>query len=111
MSPFCLGMGAATALSPSEIPVRANLWALKRLGARWVPALSAVGNMREEIAPLDLVVPDQVFDRTRSRVNSFFEGGIVVHCNVSYRRSQRAPTVVPMVARFDAHARAGYDFP
>jgi 5'-methylthioadenosine phosphorylase len=67
-------------LSPSDVPARANVWALKRLGVRWVLAVSAVGSMREEIVPLDLVIPDQLFDRTKSRVNSFFEGGIVVHC-------------------------------
>src|SRR5579863_5622837 len=72
--------GRGHRLSPSEIPVRANIWALKSLGVRWVLAVSAVGSMREAVAPLDLVIPDQLFDRTKSRVNSFFEGGVVVHC-------------------------------
>jgi 5'-methylthioadenosine phosphorylase len=45
----------------------------------WVLSVSAVGSLREELAPLDLVIPDQLFDRTKSRPNSFFEGGVVVH--------------------------------
>lgn len=72
--------GRGHRLSPTEIPVRANLWALKSLGVEWVISVSAVGSLREHIAPQDLVIPDQLFDRTKSRVNSFFEQGIVVHC-------------------------------
>ena len=67
-------------LNPTEVPSRANIWALKSLGVEWVISVSAVGSLREEIAPRDLVIPDQLFDRTKSRVNSFFEGGLVVHC-------------------------------
>lgn len=72
--------GRGHRISPSEIPVRANIWALKSLGVEWVISVSAVGSLREDIAPRDLVIPDQLFDRTKSRVNSFFEGGLVVHC-------------------------------
>lgn len=72
--------GRGHRISPSEIPVRANIWALKSLGVEWVISVSAVGSLREQIAPRDLVIPDQLFDRTKSRANSFFEGGIVVHC-------------------------------
>jgi 5'-methylthioadenosine phosphorylase len=72
--------GRGHRISPTEIPVRANIWALKSLGVEWVISVSAVGSLREHIAPRDLVIPDQLFDRTRSRVNTFFEGGIVVHC-------------------------------
>ncbi|MBE3557773.1 MAG: S-methyl-5'-thioadenosine phosphorylase [Ktedonobacteraceae bacterium] len=72
--------GRGHRLSPTEIPVRANIWALKSLGVEWVISVSAVGSLREEVAPRDLVIPDQLFDRTKSRVNSFFEGGLVVHC-------------------------------
>jgi 5'-methylthioadenosine phosphorylase len=53
---------------------------LKSLGVEWVISVSAVGSLREDIAPRDLVIPDQLFDRTKSRVNSFFEAGLVVHC-------------------------------
>ncbi|MCS6801848.1 MAG: S-methyl-5'-thioadenosine phosphorylase [Chloroflexota bacterium] len=71
--------GVGHRISPTELPVRANIWALKSLGVRKVLSVSAVGSLREEIAPLHLVVPDQIIDRTKSRVNSFFEDGIVVH--------------------------------
>lgn len=72
--------GRGHRISPSEIPVRANIWALKSLGVEYIISVSAVGSLREHIAPRDLIIPDQLFDRTKSRVNSFFEGGIVVHC-------------------------------
>src|SRR6266700_1372285 len=72
--------GRGHRISPTEIPVRANIWALKSLGVEWVISVSAVGSLREHIAPRDLIIPDQLFDRTKSRVNSFFENGIVVHC-------------------------------
>src|ERR1700733_3059658 len=67
--------------SPSEVPARANIWALKSLGVEWIISVSAVGSLREDVAPRDLLIPDQIFDRTKSRVNSFYQGGIVVHCS------------------------------
>jgi 5'-methylthioadenosine phosphorylase len=72
--------GRGHRISPTDIPARANIWALKSLGVQWIISVSAVGSLREDIAPRDLVIPDQLFDRTKSRVNSFFEQGIVVHC-------------------------------
>src|SRR5579859_1971425 len=72
--------GRGHRISPSDLPVRANIWALKSLGVEWVISVSAVGSLREHIAPRDLLIPDQLFDRTKSRVNSFFEPGLVVHC-------------------------------
>ncbi len=72
--------GRGHRISPSEIPVRANIWAMKSLGVEWLISVSAVGSMREDVAPLDVLIPDQLFDRTKSRVNSFYEGGVVVHC-------------------------------
>ena len=72
--------GRGHRISPTEIPARANIWALKSLGVEYIISVSAVGSLREHIAPRDLIIPDQLFDRTKSRVNSFFEGGIVVHC-------------------------------
>ncbi len=72
--------GRGHLISPSDLPARANIWALKSLGVEWVISVSAVGSLREHIAPCDLLIPDQLFDRTKSRVNSFFERGMVVHC-------------------------------
>ena len=61
-------------ISPTELPARANIYALKSLGVEWLISINAVGSLKEDIHPLDLVIPDQIIDRTRSRVNSFFEG-------------------------------------
>lgn len=66
-------------ISPTEIPSRANIYALKSIGVEWIISVSAVGSLKEGINPLDLVVPDQIIDRTKSRVNSFFDGGLVAH--------------------------------
>lgn len=72
--------GRGHVLLPHEIPVRANIWALKALGVEGIIAVSAVGSLREEIARGDLVTPDQIIDRTKGdRVRSFFEGGIAAH--------------------------------
>ena len=71
--------GKGHRISPTEIPVRANIYALKSLGVEYIIAVNAVGSFRAEVKPGDLLIPDQIIDRTRSRVNSFFEGGIVVH--------------------------------
>lgn len=69
--------------NPTEIPVRANIWALKSLGVFWLTTVSAVGSLREEIAPRHFVVPDQVIDRTRSRVNTLYDG-LAVHVGFSH---------------------------
>jgi len=66
-------------ISPTELPARANIYALKSLGVEWIISVSAVGSLQEEIHPLDLIVPDQLIDRTKSRVNTFFGGGLVAH--------------------------------
>jgi 5'-methylthioadenosine phosphorylase len=66
-------------LSPTEVPYRANIYALKSLGVEHIISVTAVGSLREEIKPGDLIIPDQLIDRTRNRVNSFFDGGIVAH--------------------------------
>ena len=64
---------------PTEIPVKANIWALKKIGVERIIAVSAVGSLKEEISPRDIVIPDQIIDRTKSRSNSFFGDGIVGH--------------------------------
>ena len=71
--------GRGHRFSPSEIPVRANIYALKSLGVQRIISVSAVGSLREEIRPLDMVIPDQIIDRTRGRVSTFFGDGIVAH--------------------------------
>ena len=72
--------GVGHRLMPHEIPVRANIWALKALGVQGILAVSAVGSLRQEIVPGHMVVPDQIIDRTRGgRPTTFFGDGIVVH--------------------------------
>jgi 5'-methylthioadenosine phosphorylase len=65
--------------APHEINYRANIWALKSIGVRRLVSVSAVGSMREEIIPGDLVLVDQFIDRTRMRPSTFFENGVVAH--------------------------------
>lgn len=66
-------------ISPSELPARANIYALKSLGVQRIIAISACGSMKQEIAPLHIVIPDQIFDRTKARPSTFFGDGVVVH--------------------------------
>jgi 5'-methylthioadenosine phosphorylase len=71
--------GRGHRFSPSEVPYRANIYALKSLGVERIISVSAVGSLKEKIKPMDIVIPDQIIDRTRNRVNTFFGGGIVGH--------------------------------
>lgn len=71
--------GRGHRISPTEVPSRANIYALKSLGVEWIISVSAVGSLREEIKPLDMVIPDQIIDRTKSRDNTFFGKGLVAH--------------------------------
>lgn len=71
--------GQGHRISPSELPARANIYALKSLGVEHIISVSAVGSLEETIHPLDLVIPDQLIDRTKSRVNTFFGQGLVAH--------------------------------
>ncbi len=71
--------GRGHRISPSELNSRANIYALKQLGAAQIVSVSACGSLREDFAPRDIVIPDQLFDRTRGRPLSFFGNGLVVH--------------------------------
>jgi 5'-methylthioadenosine phosphorylase len=75
--------GRGHRISPSEINVRANVYALKTLGVERLISVSAVGSMREDVHPLDVVVPDQIFDRTVRQPRSFFGEGIVAHVGLA----------------------------
>ena len=66
-------------LSPSELPFRANIHAMKQLGVDYLISASAVGSLQTAVKPLDMVVPDQFIDRTKNRESSFFGEGIVAH--------------------------------
>jgi 5'-methylthioadenosine phosphorylase len=71
--------GKGHRILPTELPVRANIYALKSLGVEHIIAINSAGSFKLEVKPGDLVILDQVIDRTRSRVNSFFGDGIVAH--------------------------------
>jgi 5'-methylthioadenosine phosphorylase len=66
-------------ISPSELNFRANIYGFKKLGVEWILSASAVGSLKEELQPLDIVLPDQFYDRTKTRVSTFFGDGVVVH--------------------------------
>ena len=76
---FLARHGRGHFLNPSEVPARANIAALKSLGVEQIIAFSAVGSLREEIAPRHFVLPSQIIDRTKARPSTFFEEGVVVH--------------------------------
>ena len=76
---FLARHGRGHRLLPSELNFRANIYGFKVLGVQWIISASAVGSMREEIRPSDIVVPDQFFDRTRARASTFFGDGVVAH--------------------------------
>ncbi|MEZ0230247.1 MAG: MTAP family purine nucleoside phosphorylase, partial [Planctomycetota bacterium] len=71
--------GRGHRFSPSEVPYRANIFAMKQLGVSRIISVSAVGSMKEEIHPGHMVMPDQFIDRTVSRPRTFFDNGIVAH--------------------------------
>ena len=75
--------GRGHRLSPTTLPYRANIYAFKQLGVTHLLSVSAVGSLREEIAPRSLCVPDQVIDRTTDRERTFFDQGIVAHVGIA----------------------------
>ena len=94
--------GRGHTLSPTEIPARANIYALKTLGVERIVSVSAVGSLKESIRPLDLMIPDQVIDRTRNRVNTFFTDGIAAHVGFADPFCPVLSGVLPGVARRQA---------
>ncbi len=80
---FLARHGIGHHLLPTEVPYRANIYALKQLGAERIVSISACGSLREDYAPGEIVVPDQLFDFTRRRVTSFFGNGLVAHVSVA----------------------------
>ena len=76
---FLARHGRGHRILPSELNFRANIHGFKQLGVERIVSISAVGSLKEEHKPLDFVIPDQFFDRTRHRVDTFFGGGVVAH--------------------------------
>lgn len=89
---FLARHGRGHRISPSELNFRANIHGMKQLGVERIISLSAVGSLKEEHRPLDFVIPDQFFDRTRGRISTFFGEGLVAH--VSF-----ADPVCPQLAK------------
>lgn len=87
---------------PSELNFRANIYGLKKLGVERIISVSAVGSLREDLHPLDMLLPSQFFDRTQARPSTFFGGGIVAHVGFS---EPVCPTVVDALAKGCSEAR------
>ena len=81
---FLARHGIGHRLTPSELNFRANIYALKTLGVERILSASAVGSLKEEYKPMDLVIPDQFLDRTRGRVSTFFGNGLVAHVGFAH---------------------------
>jgi 5'-methylthioadenosine phosphorylase len=94
--------GEGHRISPSELPAKANVYALKSLGVERIISVSAVGSLKEETAPLDIVIPDQLIDVTKGRASTFFTDGIVGHVSL-------AEPFCPVLSQlsFEASARVG----
>jgi 5'-methylthioadenosine phosphorylase len=98
---FLARHGQGHRISPSELNFRANIYGMKCLGVERIISLSAVGSLKEEHRPLDFVIPDQFFDRTRGRVSTFFGDGLVAHISFAH---PVCPQLVQVVARACAAA-------
>lgn len=76
---FLARHGRGHRLLPTEIPFQANIYAMKTLGVKYLISASAVGSLKEEVKPVDMVIPDQFIDRTKNRAATFFGEGIIAH--------------------------------
>ena len=86
-------------LLPCEVPYRANIYAMKRLGVRYLLSISAVGSLREEFKPLDMVLPDQFIDLTKRRESTFFGRGAVAHVSMAQPVCSAAAGVLARAVR------------
>jgi 5'-methylthioadenosine phosphorylase len=105
---FLARHGVGHRIIPTEVPMRANIWALKSLGVERIIAVNAVGSMREEMAPGHIVVPDQLIDHTRARPNTFFGRGLVAH--IAFDQpfcTQLRPLLIDSARAAGATAHAG----
>ena len=86
-------------LLPSELNYRANIWGFKKLGVEWIIAVSAVGSLKEELKPMDIVLPDQFVDRTnQARKSTFFGDGIAAHIAFAEPMSSALREIIYQVA-------------
>ncbi len=94
---FLARHGRGHRISPSELNFRANILGFKTLGVERIISISAVGSLKEEHKPLDFVIPDQFYDRTRGRISTFFGEGLVAHISFAH-------PICPQLARVVAEA-------
>ena len=99
---FLARHGHGHRLLPSELNFRANIFGFKTLGVEWILSASAVGSLRQDYKPLDIVLPDQFYDRTRGRISTFFGDGLVAHVGFAHPFCKPLSDVV-----HDAGKRAG----
>jgi 5'-methylthioadenosine phosphorylase len=105
---FLTRHGRGHRISPSELNFRANIYGMKSLGVERIISLSAVGSLKEEHRPLDFVLPDQFFDRTRGRISTFFGEGLVAHISFADPICpQLAETVAAACASAGVNAKKG----
>jgi len=105
--------GRGHRFTPTEVPFRANIYAMKLLGVERILSASAVGSLQEQYAPLDMVIPDQFFDRTRARAreSTFFGEGIVAHVTFAHPVCEHLGDVLEescKVANVKTHRRGTY---
>lgn len=96
---FLARHGRGHRISPSELNFRANIYGFKKLGVKRIVSLSAVGSLKEEHKPLEFVLPDQFFDRTRGRVSTFFGEGCVAHISFAEPVCAELSSIVHLACR------------
>jgi len=99
---FLARHGRGHRILPSELNFRANVYGFKKLGVEFLISVSAVGSMKREYAPGDIVVPDQFFDRTRHRADTFFGGGLVAHVSLAQPVSAALAGVLHAAAKAES---------
>ena len=90
---FLARHGAGHKLLPSELNFRANIYGMKTLGVEYILSASAVGSLKEELRPLDIVIPDQFIDRTKGRISTFFGQGLAAHVGFAHPFCSRLSTI------------------
>lgn len=101
---FLARHGRHHSLMPSELPFRANIYAMKAIGVEYLISASAVGSLQAQVRPLDMVIPDQFIDRTKNRISTFFGDGLVAHIAFG-------DPVCPNLAQVLANAVASLNLP
>jgi len=103
--------GRGHLLTPTEVPYRANIYALKKLGVKYIVAVSACGSLREDYAPGHIVIPDQIVDFTKNRERSFFGNGLVAHLSPAHPfSSELGQVLAKAVGELSEHVHEGGSF-